>query len=244
MAESRFGGDTASTYEAIAHRGRVEELFMKIRDNEAKIESELADFPDLQEYALKLLLKARRELAKIKPYDSSVDYVSAEHALNRANIFIGRSNKISENTKRLVPIIISAVVFYVTLVSVVFFKTDSSDINLFGVPILVFVWGCFGGVTSILLKHRSKNKRRWSFDYQWLWIVMRPLLGAIMGGFVYLAIVSGLLVFGFSLQSGSHQPHLVWGLAFIGGVSDRLWSFLINASLGPYGSSGQEETEE
>jgi hypothetical protein len=83
-------------------------------------------------------------------------------------------------------------------------------------------------------------EKRWPFNLRWLWILVRPLLGMIMGGFMYLGVASGLLFFNASIQ-GNPQKQILWVLAFVAGFSDRIWEILIKSTLGPYGESDRTD---
>ena len=155
----------------------------------------------------------------------------------RAKAIIIRDRRLSGAVRSIVWVVMFTIIAYAILILLLWLGTANSIDTILGVPPLIIMWGCIGGITAVIFRHRSTMEKRWPFDFRWLWIILRPLLGAIMGSFIYLAIVSGLLVFGLPnpSDSGASRPQLFWALAFIGGVSDRLWDILIEAALGPYG---------
>jgi len=194
----------------------------------------LAESPKEQSEAMKFLETSNRFLSS-KEKISQGDILKSEENLIRALVIVDRKVKSSLAIKRMVFTVLASSAFYFVVIGVlqyIVFLND--DFKLLGTPGLILAWGCLGGVTTILFRHRSMMERKWPFDLRWLWIAVRPLLGMIMGSFIYQALVSGLLLFGASTIQETPQLQLLWAFAFVGGFSDRFWEILINSVLSPY----------
>ena len=218
-------------------RSKIGEVF-----NYAKLQ--LTDFPSEQNEVMTLLLQARKHLSGRDGRVTQNAFLMGAKAYTKAVIIWGRCARTIQTVRRMVWVVISVVTVSMLIIAALgWLEAQTPEAQVFGVPILIIIWGGIGGITAVLFRHRSTMGENWPFDFRWLWIVLRPLLGMIMGAFIYIAVVSGLLVFGSSSQSIelSNPPiartYLLWGLAFIGGVSDKLWDVLINAVVGPFGQN-------
>jgi hypothetical protein len=131
-------------------------------------------------------------------------------------------------------IVLGVVVFYGIMLGAlgIFVKNTSLILN---VPIPVIISGGIGGLSAVLLWHRSTMAKKWPFDFRWLWIVIRPLLGIIMGSFIYWAIISGILALGIPNGDNIRRPELFLVFSFVAGISDKLWEILIDRVLAPFG---------
>jgi uncharacterized membrane protein YsdA (DUF1294 family) len=105
--------------------------------------------------------------------------------------------------------------------------------RMLGLPTLVFAWGFFGGYAAVIFRHLLRVGDKWKFEFLWIWVVIRPILGAVMGAFLYLALVSGVLLFSSQIVLEDIREQLILFIAFVGGFSERFWDVLINAVLGP-----------
>jgi len=196
---------------------------------------QLAEFPTEQEEVMIYLTSTRRHLESKTGKISQDDFLSAEENLNKAIVIFDRKSREVKSVKRMVFVVIGSSLFYLALVAVMgVLQSRNLHLDILGIPTLILVWGCLGGIAAILFRHRSTIEKKWPFDLRWLWVVIRPLLGMIMGAFMYLCVLSGLLVFGAPANQGTAQQQLLWALAFVGGFSDKLWEFLVDTVLGPY----------
>jgi hypothetical protein len=203
----------------------------------------LAEFPKEQAEAIKYLETANRNLSS-KESTSQNDIMKTEENLIRALVILDRKIKSTQSIKKMVLIVIASSTVYFTIIGVLQYLVFlDGNFNLLGTPGLILSWGCLGGVTATLFRHRSMMERKWPFDLRWLWIAVRPLLGMIMGAFIFQAIVSGLIIFGSSPMQSAPREQLLWALAFVGGFSDRVWEFLINSVLGPYSQESKSSNE-
>lgn len=229
LSKSLIEDDRApSEHETSLLRSRIAETFQR-----ALIQ--LAEFPKQQEAVTKNLEASRRLLATNKTYVSLEKFLKAEENLNRALVIIDRNFTTTRSIKRMIFTVIVSSIFYLSIIGILAYLAFTQvEFNVLGVPGLVLAWGCLGGVTVILFRHRSMMEKKWPFDLRWLWIAVRPLLGMVMGAFVFLGVVSGLLLFGTSSTQGVPQIQILSALAFVAGFSDRFWEILISSALGPY----------
>jgi hypothetical protein len=115
--------------------------------------------------------------------------------------------------------------------------------KLFGLPTLVFIWGFFGGYVAVIFRHLLAVKEKWNYEYMWLWTLIRPFLGAIMGAVLYFAVYSAVLLFSTQIYFTESREVLQFLIAFVGGVSEKVWDALIPAVLGPVKRTRKQASE-
>lgn len=223
----------------VADRGPTDReilaLRKKIADATQNASVYLAEYSKEQAEASDYLGVSRRHLATNQGGDALNNFLKAEENLNRALVIIHRISKTTESIKRMIVIVIITAIVYLAIIALLAISSNlKSDFSLLGVPGLVLSWACLGGITAILFHRRSMMEKKWPFELRWFWIIIRPLLGMIMGAFMYLGVVSGLLLYGASSIQGKPQQQILWALAFVGGFSDRFWEMLISSVLGPH----------
>ncbi len=106
-----------------------------------------------------------------------------------------------------------------------------------GIPASIFVWGLFGSIGAILYKFYKVDKPvRFYIEFRWL--IARPIIGIIMAGLSYLAVISGLVVANTAaggavdaipIEPTAGRMELFWVLAFLAGFSDKFYESIINA---------------
>jgi hypothetical protein len=124
----------------------------------------------------------------------------------------------------------------------------TTEVPIIGVPISVLMWAAIGSVAAILYRFYTRERGRVSREIRWL--IARPVFGIIMGALSYLAVLSGLFIFGTAAGADpaaiGARPHLMWMLAFLGGFSDRIFDTIIhgvvNRISGPEDSRPAAET--
>jgi hypothetical protein len=103
---------------------------------------------------------------------------------------------------------------------------------LFGVPVGVILWGAAGSLAAILYRFYTEQGRiRFATEFRWL--IARPIIGIIMGGVVFIALTSGLVLLMSSPSStdaASALPHkeAFWIVAFLAGFSDKFYLGVID----------------
>lgn len=106
---------------------------------------------------------------------------------------------------------------------------------LFGVPTPVILWGAAGSLAAILYRFYTEQGRiRFATEFRWL--IARPIIGIIMGGVVYIALKSGLVLLttagGTQTQNSSAIPDTnnaaFWIIAFLAGFSDKFYLGVID----------------
>ncbi len=203
-----------------------------------KVAEALYDSVDLQEELYTRLLKVSNTL-KVKSVTNE-ELLLSELDLISINGLISKEEHIrkEEGTiQRIVPVLIF---FYILSISLVIFwgsqsLTSGSEIPLLGIPVSVALWAAIGSLAAILYRFYTQRPERIRTELKWL--IARPIIGIIMGSLEYLAILSGLIVFGTN-QTGTPdslnntRPQLLWMLAFLGGFSDRFFESLIKNVMG------------
>ncbi len=104
------------------------------------------------------------------------------------------------------------------------------------------IWGGIGGITGALLaliKHITKYQ---DFDIQHrMWYLGSPVIGAVVGLFIYGVIQVGL----FSITDGNiASPFIVYILAWLGGYQQNVLTDIIKRLLKTFEISSSEKDEE
>ena len=107
---------------------------------------------------------------------------------------------------------------------------------LFGVPQSVILWGAAGSLAAILYRfYTEQGQIRFATEFRWL--IARPIIGIIMGGVVYIALNSGLVLLTTAntvqtTEGAATNPaiHLnsFWIVAFLAGFSDKFYLGVID----------------
>ncbi len=103
-------------------------------------------------------------------------------------------------------------------------------------------WGGLGGVVGALLTLWTHIAREQDFDRQYnMWYITNPIMGVVLGSFIFLVVRSGLLSLT-SSSSGIESPWLVYTLAWLTGfqqnVALELVRRMIKILVGDQGSGG------
>lgn len=106
----------------------------------------------------------------------------------------------------------------------------------FGVPQSVILWGAAGSLAAILYRfYTEQGQIRFATEFRWL--IARPIIGIIMGGVVYIALNSGLILLTSSNTAqnaagaaASPPVHInsFWIVAFLAGFSDKFYLGVID----------------
>ena len=107
---------------------------------------------------------------------------------------------------------------------------------LFGVPQSVILWGAAGSLAAILYRfYTEQGQIRFATEFRWL--IARPIIGIIMGGVVYIALNSGLVLLTNSnaaqtaagaATNSAININSFWIVAFLAGFSDKFYLGVID----------------
>lgn len=107
---------------------------------------------------------------------------------------------------------------------------------LFGVPQSVILWGAAGSLAAILYRfYTEQGQIRFATEFRWL--IARPIIGIIMGGVVYIALNSGLVLLTSSsaaqttasaAANSTVNINSFWIVAFLAGFSDKFYLGVID----------------
>ena len=116
--------------------------------------------------------------------------------------------------------------FLLILAGLSYMLWDKPAFTIAWVPIDIMQWAFIGGVVAVLyrLAYRPGSARTPVELYTWM--VVKPIIGLVMGGLVYFLAVSGELFL--NGQTNINNTQFLCVLAFIGGFSDRFSIDLIN----------------
>lgn len=192
---------------------------------------ELAEDEEEAEQVSNLLVAATKKLSPRNRKVSMETYLKADKEFKKAFVLMENAKKVkrANQSPRLAVMIVALA--YPILVFVLGLLPLPE--KLLGLPTLVFAWGFFGGYAAVIFRHLLRVGDKWKFEFLWIWVVIRPILGAIMGAFLYLALISGVLLFSSEVNLSEIREQLILFIAFVGGFSERFWAVLINSVLGP-----------
>ena len=118
---------------------------------------------------------------------------------------------------------------------------------IFGVPSSVLLWGAAGSLAAILYRFYTKyGDIRFATEFRWL--IARPFIGIIMGGVVYIALNSGLVLLATGGAGSNATPttgihnQAFWIVAFRAGFSDKFYLGVIDLLVERTGSTKQPNT--
>jgi hypothetical protein len=184
------------------------------------------------------------------------DLGDAETLLGQINELILREKSELQQQRRWRVLAIVIMLIYIALpITIIWLVPESTKqqlmIPVFGIPLSVIMWGAMGSLCAILYRFYMERGRV-RLDLELRWLIARPIIGVIMGGLAYLAIVSGMALLniggapGQNAQSGIASPqslYVYWVIAFLAGFSDKFYVRFINLLAGKaLGETGSEES--
>ncbi len=115
------------------------------------------------------------------------------------------------------------------------------DETVFGIPVAVLIWSAIGGFVSVLFRYVFQEEEFQEPTPKWL--IIRPLMGMVLGIVTYFAFATGLYLVGdgfdpTQLQESQKLAFLI--LAFIAGFSDRFAIFILNSVAGKVAPLGSQ----
>ena len=228
--------------------GQIEQYFDIVAET-------LYDNNYLQQESLERLQKAK-EILQNREQDDDLEWVlsRAQFEVRRVHVAISKEQQIQQGEKRLSWIVPAIVLAYIaTIVAIILFArqawTSTTEIPIIGVPASVLLWAAIGSLAAILYRFYTRQRGRITREIRWL--IARPVIGILMGALSYLAIVSGLFIFGAAMGAANPgataaRPQLLWMLAFLGGFSDKVFEAVVNAVVsrlsGPESSQAPTES--
>jgi len=214
----------------------------------------LYDNDYLQQKSLGHLQKAKMILQDRKQDDDLEQVLSqAQFEVQHVRADIAKEQQIQQGEQRLSWVVPAIVIAYIAaIVAIIVFAgqawTSTTEVPIIGVPASVLLWAAIGSLAAILYRFYKRQRGRITKEIRWL--IARPVIGIVMGALSYLAIVSGLFIFGTATGTADPgatiaRPQLLWMLAFLGGFSDKVFEAVVNAVVsrlsGP--ESSQAPTE-
>lgn len=207
----------------------------------------LHDNPRLQDEMLKRLQNAKEMLQNMED-DPEGGLSQAQFEVRRVHVAISKEQQIERGEKRLSWVVPTLVILYVAaIIAIVVLGssvwTTNTQVPIIGIPVSVLTWAAVGSLAAILYRFYTRRRGRVSREIRWL--IARPIVGIIMGGLSYLAVVSGLLIFGTATGSEPNapttRPQLLWILlAFLSGFSDKIFKAIIELVAGKISNTDKE----
>ncbi|HEV7394959.1 MAG TPA: SoxR reducing system RseC family protein [Pyrinomonadaceae bacterium] len=162
---------------------------------------------------------------------------NAQGFLNSLSELVSREEREQKEERHWQYAAIFVMIVYLALLLIAATRVNFGSDNptyLFGVPQSVILWGAAGSLAAILYRFYTEQGRiRFAAEVRWL--IARPMIGIIMGGVVYVALSSGLVlltVAGSPAGSTATAPKIhneaFWIVAFLAGFSDKFYLGVID----------------
>lgn len=220
----------------------IQELRQVIGDTYETALIQLAEEEEDAEQVTKSLLAANKTLSPKRGNVTMENYLKADKEFKQAHVILQRARKIRRaNLSPRWAVMFVSIAYPILVFVIGLFPLPE---RVLGLPTLVFAWGFFGGYAAVIFRHLLRVGEKWRFENLWLWVIIRPLLGAIMGAFLYLALISGVLLFSSQINLTEIREQLILFIAFVGGFSEKFWDMLITGVLGPVQRSRDQNGDE
>lgn len=224
-----------------------EQLLDKINQYFDIVAETLHDNPSLQDESLKRLQDAKEIIRKNDDKDFAWTLSRAQFEVRRVHVAISKEQQLQKGESQLRWIVPLLVLLYVAIIILfivfggVAWTTDT-EIPILGIPMSVILWSVIGSVAAILYRFYTRGSTKATDEIRWL--IARPIIGIVMGALSYLAIISGLFIFGSAVGVDPNpsiaRPQLLWVVSFLGGFSDKFFESIINAVVGKISNQKQE----
>ena len=177
--------------------------------------------------------------------EPEVDLGEAETLIGQINELILREKNELQQQRRWQVVAIIIMLIYILIPVLVILRfpeaaTTELVIPVFGIPLSVVMWGAMGSLAAILYRFYTERKRV-RLDLEVRWLIARPIIGVIMGGLAYLAIVSGMGILNLgnvpapNIPGGEELPQNLeafWVIAFLAGFSDKFYLGIVKLLVG------------
>lgn len=200
-------------------------IFRRLTDRSAK-----AFFENQERYEQAALW--RKSIGQKIDSDDITDCNEVQFLLNALNELILREENEQRQQRNWQYIALAIVLVFIS--SLVFatlsFDTTKKDvlIPVFAIPLPVIMWGAVGSLAAVLYRFYTEQ-RRVRFTVELRWLIARPLIGIIMGAVVYLALNTGLILFGANPPPAqTAHKEVYWIVSFLAGFSDKFYLGVIN----------------
>jgi hypothetical protein len=134
-------------------------------------------------------------------------------------------------------VLIYTVIALVSIFSLAFLTWNKWDnlafnIKVFGIPLGVFIWSGIGGFVSVPYRYVFQQEEFQEPTIKWL--VIRPIMGLVLGTVTYFSFSISLLVLDRNLEEGllKNREIIFLFISFFAGFSDRFAIFLLGSVVG------------
>ncbi|MGK7926176.1 MAG: hypothetical protein AB4290_13195 [Spirulina sp.] len=218
-----------------------------------RIAKEIIEDTEKRERLFERLQKAERFILENKNLEDQKEIIiqQAEFEAKSVNAIILRELQVRNEEKALrylVPILILVYISLIISTIIVgnFIIWDyTTTIPILGIPISVILWAALGSLAAVLYRFYTQQFGKITEEIRWL--IARPIIGIIMGCLSYLAIISGLIIFGNTSPSlettENSRLYVFWIIAFLGGFSDRFFESIIDVLAGKIAPKNDGKTK-
>ena len=210
----------------------LEQLF----DDVAEV---LFDNTELQTRLFYRIRAAKEALQRKGDVDPESTTTRVEMEVKSIKAILNRERQIQHEEKILRWITPMLIVVYIVSIVWIIVKggnvwQDEKIVPVIGIPVSILVWAAIGSLAAILYRFYTHQAGRMREEIKWL--IARPIIGIVMGSLSYLAILSGLIIFGTTMgldsDASNARPQILWIIAFLGGFSDKFFERIIAIVVG------------
>lgn len=221
------------------------DLFQLIEKYFFIVAETLVEIPAMQRMALEHLQEAKERLrdADADPYQA---LSQAQYLVHLVHAKIAKQQANARAELGLQRIIIVLLISYlIILVGGIIigsrFGLDAeTTLPLLNIPLGLVIWAGVGSFTSILYRYYTHQLQS-NVSNRLRWLVVRPVVGIIMGVVIALALQGGLFLLDANPESSVEINMQVLSLfAFLGGFSDRLFEGILDSIVGRFAGATPE----
>ncbi len=111
--------------------------------------------------------------------------------------------------------------------------------------VFTLLWGGLGGVVGALVALRTHVARDQDFDRQWsIWYVTNPMMGVVMGAFVFLIVRAGLFALLPNSETQIQSIWLVYAFAWLAGFQQNVAFDLVERVVKVFALSRDSERDD
>jgi hypothetical protein len=240
----------------VLDKGWQKALHGQIDDLYKQVAIEFSSPPANAEKALSMLREARQILV-----DTPEEYVAAEYRTLQVRAMLSRTRESRTHSAYFGPRLLAYEGGWLLLflVGLIFANplaqaigrlgniTDASIMQVF--PVWgTMMWGGIGGVIGALYHLWWHISDRQDFDRQYfMWYMVQPIMGMVLGGIVFLLMAGGLLVLQVNLTNNNASTAaqlLPYLLAVLGGFRQNFVYEQFDRVIALFTSGGQEKKSE
>jgi len=195
-----------------------------------RIDSAQKEIPEkIPNLVLARELLEQLERARNEVLGGRENFEEAERTINEIELRIAITKRSQRDNWAALALFLYEIIWAMAFMIVLYQTIQASNLNDTAIMLNGSVWGGLGGIAGALYALWKHSSRDVDFSKQYaLWYISNPIMGIVLGAFVFLVLKLGLLSLsaGESVQDIS-SPFIIYLLAFIVGYQQNVaWSIV------------------